>query len=376
MYINIYLNNHFYSIDIKIAKNKENFVEVSNFIELQNALIDDKIKIIEIQNDLELGYNHIKEYIQIQNITSHNKPLTHPKLIQSGISKIKIKNKEELIIYSKNGAKIMHANIIIENSKNIKIENLIMEELWEWDEMSQGEYDINNWDYITIKNSENICITNCEFGKCYDSIIDIDNGKNITIEYCKVNEIDVNSEFYDMQFRNLEENIENYPMYKFLRKEAKLSIQEIKELVSYQYKVYTIGTKQENNKKNTNIVIHDNMYYNVKTRIPKLRNTKAYIYNIYVDSINISKLKKNMKDKFDLINSKYRKLVSFDTYGIIATENSRVFAENCIFTGIEKPYNIFSKNENFGCIVLVPNLKFSKEIKNKLEQVVGIKNEG
>ena len=313
--------------------------------------------------------------VKSSHITSHNKPLTHPKLIETGISKIKIQNKDGLIICSKNGAKITHANIIIQDSRNIKIENIKMEEIWEWDEQTQGEYDRNDWDYITIKNSENICIRNCEFSKSYDSITDIENSRNITIEYCKVNPIDLNGEFYNMQFKYLEENIENFPMYKFLRKEAKLSIEEIKNLVSFQYKVYTIGTKQNDNKENTNIVIHDNIYMNVKTRIPRLRNSKAYIYNIYADSTNIVNLKKTIKDKFELIDRKYPKMVSLDTYGIIATENSYALVENCIFKGIEDKYKINSGEEEKGFIAVMPRTISAGKLKENLEQVVGNKYE-
>ena len=50
------------------------------------------------------------------------------------MSKLLIQNKDGLIIYSKNGCKLLHTNIVIKNSKNIKIENIKMEELWEWDE--------------------------------------------------------------------------------------------------------------------------------------------------------------------------------------------------------------------------------------------------
>lgn len=324
---------------------------------------------------MDFGYNNIKEMVKSSHITSHNKPLTHPKLIETGISKIKIQNKDGLVICSKNGSKITHANIIIQDSKNIKIENIKMEELWEWDEETQGEYDRNDWDYITIKNSENICIRNCEFSKSYDSITDIENSRNITIEYCKVNSIDLNSEFYNMQFKFLEENIEDFPMYKFLRREAELSIEEIKNLVSFQYKVYTIGTKQKNNKDNTNIVIHDNLYLNVKTRIPRLRNSKAYIYNIYVDGTKIADLKRNIKDKFELIDTNYPKMVSFDTYGIIATERSYALAQNCVFKGTEDKYKINSGEEEKGFIAIMPRTISAENLKEKLEQIVGNKNE-
>lgn len=369
------VKNEFYTVDINIEKNSDNYAKVSSFEEFQEALKSNKIQIIELQNDLDLGYYNIQKQIKIPNITNHNEPLSHPKLLETGISKIKIQNKDGLIICSKNGYRISHANLIIDNARNIKIENIKFEELWEWDEKTQGEYDRNDWDYITIKNSENICIKNCEFSKSYDGIVDINNSNNITIEYCKLNSIDLDNEYYNIQFEYLEKNIENFPMYKFLRKEGQLSIEEIKNLVSFQYKVYTIGTKEKKDKQNNNIVIHDNIYLNAKTRIPRTRNSRVYLYNIYVDSTNIINLQKDIKDKFLKIQSQYSKMVSLDTYGVIATENSYILVENCIFNKIASPYNIYSKNETLGFITILPRQMSANFLKNKLENTVGNKNE-
>lgn len=336
---------------IEIDRTENNYAKASSAEELIENLSKDEIQIIEIQNDIDLGYNLANwdsKYSEI--IQKHNEPLTHPILKETGVSKLKIQNKDGLIIFSENGSKILHCNIIIENSRNIKISNIKMEELWEWDEETQGEYDRNNWDYITIKNSENIAIEKCDFSKAYDGITDIDYSKNVTISNCNVVEIDVNNEFYNMQFEELEQNMNDYAIYSYLRKEIGLDIETIKNMVAYQFKVYNIGSNKENSK-NTNIIIHDCIFKNVKTRIPMARNSSVYVYNSYVEATTVNKKMLNKKD-YKKIKKTYPKIVSFNSHGAISIKNSYMVIENCVYKGFKYTFNTYHFDffDSFGII--------------------------
>lgn len=336
---------------IEIDRTENNYAKASSAEELIENLSKDEIQIIEIQNDIDLGYNLANwdsKYSEI--IQKHNEPLTHPILKETGVSKLKIQNKDGLIIFSENGSKILHCNIIIENSRNIKISNIKMEELWEWDEETQGEYDRNNWDYITIKNSENIAIEKCDFSKAYDGITDIDYSKNVTISNCNVVEIDVNNEFYNMQFEELEQNMNDYAIYSYLRKEIGLDIETIKNMVAYQFKVYNIGSNKENSK-NTNIIIHDCTFKNVKTRIPMARNSSVYVYNSYVEATTVNKKMLNKKD-YKKIKKTYPKIVSFNSHGAISIKNSYMVIENCVYKGFKYTFNTYHFDffDSFGII--------------------------
>lgn len=225
-----------------------------------------------------------------------------------------------------------------------------MEELWEWDEETKGEYDRNNWDYITIKNSENIAIEKCDFSKAYDGITDIDYSKNITISNCNVLEIDLNNEFYNMQFEELEQNMNKYSIYSYLRKEIGLDIETIKKMVAYQFKVYNIGSNKENSQ-NTNIVIHDCTFKNVKTRIPMARNSSIYVYNSYVEATKVNKKMLNKKD-YKKIKKTYPKIVSFNSHGAISIKNSYMVIENCVYKGFKYTFNTYHFDffDSFGII--------------------------
>ena len=369
--------SEFKEVEIIISENNHNKAFVTNPLEFVQALEDENIEIIEIMNDIDMGYNVFEEYkARSKYIEKHNEPLTHPILKETGVSKLKIQNKNNLIIYSSLGCKLLHVNIIINNSSNIKISNIKMEEMWEWDEITEARFEKNDWDYITIRNSENIEISNCEFSKAYDGITDIINSNSITIKNCKLNEIDLKNDiFFNKQFEELEANIENYPMYSFLRKDIGLNISKVKELTSYQYKLYLIRTDKSNQKCN-NIVIHDNIFNNVKTRIPLAKNSNVYIYNIYTDStkINYNIISKETKKE---IRKKYKKFIDLNSHGIIASDNSKVIAENCIFSGIKHEYENRDEEERDknGKIYVYNDVKDLIYLKQKLEKTVGTRKE-
>ena len=362
----------FHEVKNDIIKNNSNYIEVNDSVELLNALENPHIQIINIVSDIDLGYQLVEKSKYIEN---HCKAVTHPILKDTGVSKLLLKNMNGLIIESSNGSKLLHTNIVIENSKNIEIKNIELDELWEWDEDTFAEYDRNDWDAITIKNSENILIDHITFHKVYDGITDIKNSNNITIKNCKLEKLDIdNDSFFNSQFDVLESNRDNYPMYQYLRDEVGLSVNEVKLLSSYQYKLFLIGPK-DFGEKNKNIVIHDNMFLNVKTRVPQARNSSVYFYNNYIDSSDIGYDVISKKQKEMINHSKYQKLVHLGTYGIISIQRSYVVSENNIFKGVDFPYTNGRDNKykNIGRIIINEDKDVLLKLKEKLDNNVGAK---
>lgn len=365
----------FHEVIINLIETDNNYIDVSSEEEFVFALENDNIRIINIKKDLDLGYDYLKNNsITSKNILEHTSSLTHPILKDSGVSKLLIKNRDGLIIKSSNGSKLLHTNIVIDNSKNIEISNIELDELWEWDEYSLANYDRNDWDAISIKNSSNILINHITFHKVYDGITDIKNSHNITIKNCKLESLDINNDsFFNKQFEELENNKEQYLMYKYLRDDVGLSIDKIKLLSCYQYKLFLIGPKDYGDK-NTNIIIHDNMFLNVKTRIPQARNSSVYFYNNYIDSSNINYNIISKKQKEMINNSKYQKLVHLTTYGIISIQRSYVVSENNIFKGVEIPYTKRRDKsyKNIGRIIIKEDREVLSKLKDKLDKNVGV----
>jgi len=376
IYVYLDLNQNkisFYEVNINV--DKDNHIDVSSEEDFIKA-IESNIKIININKDLDLGYYYLNnKSISSKYIIEHTEPLTHPVLKDTGVSKLLIKNRDGLVIKSSNGSKILHTNIIIEDSNNIEISNIELDELWEWDEDSLGEYDRNDWDAISIKNSNNILIDHITFHKVYDGITDIKNSCNITIKNCKLERVDINNDtFFNKQFEELENNKDKYLMYQYLRDEVGLTIKQVKLLSSYQYKLFLIGPK-DFGEKNKNIVIHDNMFLNVKTRIPQARNSSVYFYNNYIDSSNINYNIISKKQKKMINNSKYLKLVHLTTYGIISIQRSYVVSENNILKGVEIPYTKRRDKsyKNIGRIIIKEDREVLSKLKEKLDKNVGAK---
>ena len=323
----------FHETKIDIKKTDDNYIEVKNSKELFSALNNQGINIINVTKDIDLGYNLVEKSNYIE---EHTKPLAHPTLKKSGFSKLLLKNKKDLVITSSNQSRIYHASIIIDHSNNIKIDNLSFKELWEWDEDTYAEYRRNDWDIITVKNSNNVVISNNTFSKAYDGIVDIKESNNVTISNNSLDSMDINDAFFNAQFDELEKNIDNYSMYKYLREEVSLTVEQIKKLSLYHYKLFLIGT-EDHCPKNENIVIHDNRFLNVKTRIPQARNSSVYFYNNYIDSSDISNSIVS-KEQLEKIYEKYPKLVYLTTYGIISIQRSYIVSENNTFKGVDYPY--------------------------------------
>lgn len=158
-----------------------------------------KIHIIEIENDLDLGYKLIKDYANqkeysfvtdIGDFESNEdaskgdaKTLyTYDPLVESGISQIEVSRAKDLLIYSKNGSKITHAGFKINSCNNVAIRNLKFDEMWQWeDSMSEspsntiGNYDSKKWAYFKVSFSDNVWFDHLEFGKAFDGLVDISN---------------------------------------------------------------------------------------------------------------------------------------------------------------------------------------------------------
>ena len=167
----------------------------------QTVTNEGTVHIIEIENDLDLGYEIIKDYVTQMEYTfvtdwanfnsyqttsgsngDKKSAYTYDPLVESGISCIEISRACNLLIYSKTGVKITHAGFKINSDYNLAVRNLKFDEMWMWeDSVSEtpsktiGDYDIWGWAYFKVSFSDNIWIDHCEFGKSFDGQIDVSN---------------------------------------------------------------------------------------------------------------------------------------------------------------------------------------------------------
>ncbi len=336
-----------------IADTDPAYTKVTNALQLATAVLafnkTGGIKVIEIMNDLDLGWNEVGS--NVQNLastpfTEHNPAKLHPKLLATSVSKMDIKYKSGgLTIFSANGATIRHCTFNIKSTHNIIVRNLKFDEMWEWDETSKGGYDGNDWDYIDLANGGDVYdvwIDHCTFTKAYDGIVDFKAGStNVTLSWCKYTGDDgatnPNS-FVWQQINSLESNKNSYAFYGFLRNNG-FSTTNIVTIIQGHDKTHLMGSNdKDTNNVRLSATFHHLWMKNCWDRaVPRLRAGNVHDFNIYVDDTDALAAKR-LRDAVQLTMSSSSSNALDNTYsfdpplnGSISTEGGAVLVEKSVY---------------------------------------------
>ncbi|HCH81644.1 MAG TPA: hypothetical protein DE316_01005, partial [Eubacterium sp.] len=294
-----------------------------------------RASVIELTADIALGDKEVEGYSEYKSFISAHKnyPITHPDLISSGVSMLKLAGMSNLTIYSKNGAKITHTCIDITGSDNIIIRNIKFDELWEWDDETSGGYDRNDWDYMTIeKGSSNIWIDHCTFYKAYDGVIDIKTPSaysNITISWCEFLPASDGGTFFDNMMNAMKANPDGYAYYKHLL-ESGMTHEQICNYAYGQKKTHLLGQSDEDtSSKNITVTFANNYYKDSMDRMPRLRFGTAHVYNCIMDAQNLRNYRLDIEKT---AGSEYaQKIVS---NGASSNCGAHMLLENCYMSGM------------------------------------------
>ncbi len=330
-----------------LADTDTNYAKVYTATDLANALNSKTVKVIEVMNDLNLGYTEIEAAAKSASepFRSAATPLLHPVLLQTGVSTIDIQKKTGLTIFSANCSTIRHAKLNIKNCSNIIVRNLKFDQLWEWDESTKGQYDRNDWDFITLGDGgavSNVWVDHCTFTKSYDGILDTKAGCSaITISWCKYTGDDdatnANSWVWQ-QINSLESNKTSYAMYNFLRTRG-FSTTNIVTIMQGHDKTHLAG---QNDLKPDNATISMTFHHlwlnSVWDRcVPRLRAGNVHDYNLYVDDTSVLAAKR-LRDSIAATMSTADQNTLNNTYsfnppinGSISTENGALLVEKSVY---------------------------------------------
>ncbi|WP_307564227.1 OmpL47-type beta-barrel domain-containing protein [Paenibacillus sp. V4I7] len=283
-------------------------------------------------NDLNLGWNELSAEAKTTAgslIVAHNAPKTHPVLLQTGVSKVYLDTLNGVTIFSANGSKIKHASLILKHSTNTILRNLEFDELWEWDEATKGDYDKNDWDFLTIEDDSKVWIDHCTFNKSYDGGVDIKKGSSgvtISWSFFKGDDRSPNS-WVSQQISALENNRSAYAMYNYLRSQG-LSADDIIAVSSGQKKQHLVGaTEFASENANLQVTLHHNYYKDMQDRLPRLRGGNAHAYNIVMDSSGNWGAKKLISDSLAAALSAKGYHFGVTSNGAISTEGGAVLIE-------------------------------------------------
>ncbi len=307
------------------------------------------VKVIEIMNDLNLGWNEVGSAVQALASTpfrSHATPKLHPTLIATGVSVLDIKAKSGLTIFSANGVTIKHVNFNVKGTSNIVIRNLKFDEMWEWDESSKGNYDDNDWDFITLSNggaATNIWIDHCTFTKAYDGVVDLKVGTQYaTLSWCKYLGDDgaTNSDSsVRRQIAALEANKSAYAFYNFLRTNG-FSVEDIVTIIQGHDKGHLMGSNSlDPGNAALSATFHHQWFQNLWDRcVPRLRAGSVHDYNIYVDDVGVLAAKRLRDARAAALSTSLRNTLN-NTYsfnppinGSISTENGALLVEKSVYS--------------------------------------------
>ena len=332
-----------------VPETDPNYRKVYTAGDLVAALGSKTTKVIEIMNDLDLGYNEVPASARTGALRAAAAPLLHPVLIASGVSTIDIQDKTGLTIFSANGATIRHAEFNIKRANNLIIRNLKFDELWEWDESSKGKFDKQDWDFITVDmTSDNVWIDHCTFTKAYDGVVDVKGGsKNVTISWSSfVGDDGGPNSFVRKQIDALEANRSAYVMYNFLRTNG-FSVNDIVAVSRSQKKGHLVGANEfDASNASHRLTLHHNYYLNMQDRLPRMRAGNAHVFNVYVNNAEALAAKDQRNAVVAAMSSTNRaKLTggsatySFDVTlnGSISTEGGAVMLEKSQFVDVLSP---------------------------------------
>lgn len=322
-----------------LLETASNYYKVSTSEDFLSALVNikktGKPSVIELVNDIGIGSLEIGDALTKYSsiIKAHSaQPLLHPTLLQTGVSMLMLKDYSNLTIYSKNGSSIEHACIDINNSSNIIIRNIVFDELWEWDEATHGDYDRNDWDYVTIEGgSTGIWIDHCTFYKAYDGIVDIKKAistdtTDVTISWSKFLPESEES-FFDDMMDLLEANPEKYSYYNELLTTYDMTKEQVRGYAAAQKKTHLVGASDtEEYMENLRVTLANNYYKNSMDRMPRLRAGNAHVYNCILDASDLLELKNSITNP-----EAAKKVVS---NGAISTCGAHVLLENTKIDGI------------------------------------------
>ncbi len=332
----------------RVVNNEEEFVKA----------IDDartgRVKIIEITQDLDLGYDHLTDEAKSANcIRAYEQDihvaLTNPAVMISGISQLEISNTNGLTIFSRAGVTVRRAEWKLQGtSSDIIIRNIKFDGMWQWSE--GGSTKDAGWSLMKVNGAKGVWLDHCTFTNAVDGCVDSENGaSDITYSWCVVSvptdeTPDQDSTLYQTitYMEYLYENglaSADGRYYKF--REGGASPEEIMAYEAYHSKAMLNGAGDKDYKDNEqtgtadgnqrlSLTLAYDKVNNIGQRLPMIRQGVGHMYNVYVDNMAHMKLHSTMSGYSG----------SSASWGINRAINSRngasIAADTCVFYGVDQ----------------------------------------
>lgn len=337
----------------------------SEFAEAIKGAREGKVKIIELTDDINLGYNSFtaeektayRGFISEYKKPSPNKSIstmtelggfTNPEAQKNGVSSFKISETNGLTIFSKNGNSISYAELNINrNANDIVIRNVHFKNMWQWDD--DGTQKAVGWSNLKLNEGHNIWIDHCSFDAAFDGNIDLENGATgISITWCKIGQtpeeaaMPGNAIYDSITFMEslYSEGKLTQGLYKKMR-DAGATAENIMQYSAYHDKCHLCGSGDKDcvdysdtikdSNGNIRLTLAYNYYRSIGQRLPMIRQGVGHMFNCYIDdSLRQEVLKVPAIASNATSNYKMSRCIN-------ARNGASIAADTCVFNGVEQP---------------------------------------
>lgn len=373
----------------------EGYAVVNNETEFLQALRDaenDKVKVIEIRADLNLGWYELTEDDRYEyegliepylNSQGGSAPVGNPVLIESGISTITVDGVDGLTIFSTTGNTLKHAEFKFNSEVNdLVIRNLRFDEVWEWDDWrnsglgttgGRGNRKRTGWTNIKLNGCNNVWIDHCTLGNSFDGNIDVENGSaGITISWCKIGDdnVAVGSVIYKtamyleelyQQSKLKNSKVDSFNIYRIMRDNG-MTVEQIMKFMSQHDKchlggagdadswLYDKGARKfldEPNYEKTDanekirLSLAYNYYSDIGQRLPMIRSGMGHLYNCYIDDWDIAEVYKILNSDPKNTGMTIANQIKVNgncvtlARGMDARDGASIAADTCVYYGAQ-----------------------------------------
>lgn len=320
------------------------------FLKAIDAASKGEVKVIEVTNDLDLGYKHLSDEAKACKCLSDYEgnisvALTSPAIMYSGVSQLSLSGIKGLTIFSKSGAAIKRAEWKLQqSSSDIVIRNIKFDGMWQWTSSTKDA----GWSCMKVNGAKGVWMDHCTFTMGVDGNCDLENGASgISFTWCKFgaatdSEPDQDSNIYQtmsyMEYLYENNRLSSDDIYYRIRKNG-TSFKDLLAYTGWHHKAFLIGSGDKDYKDNERLELEDgnqrlevtfaySHMENLGSRVVRMRQGRAHMFNCYQDNMAHHKLAKE--------NSTLA-LASFGINRCIDNNNGgSVAADTCVYYGVNE----------------------------------------
>lgn len=332
----------------------DKYVKVTNELEFLQAIDGAKkgtVKVIEVINDLDLGYDNLPEEAKslggiAEYASNTSEEITNPGILESGLSQLILSDIDGLTIFSQGGATISRAEWKLQgSSSDIIVRNINFDSLWHWTDSNNTK--ASGWTLMKVNGAKGVWFDHCSFTLGADGNCDSENGAaDLSYTWCTfgmetTSDPDKRSALYQtvsyMEYLYNKGELDADGRYSKMRTNG-ASFDDVLAYEAFHSKAFLVGSGDKDYKdteglQDGNQRLEITMAYckmnNLGQRVVRMRQGKGHLYNCFVDNMAHHKLA-----------SEVRALGSYGGWGInrcIDVHNGgSVAADTCVFNGVNQ----------------------------------------